>query len=894
MDARDSAGLWPLVGRDLELAAFDVALATPRFRGFVIAGPAGVGKSRLAEEWLSRLPGRRVKLSRATATEAARTVPLGAVAHLIPAGVDLSDPVKGFAAVSAAFAAQGRAVQHLLFVDDVHLLDTASTVLLRQLMDAGLIRLVATLRTGTALSDAARALTRGDAVRRVDLGTLDQEKVKLLLESVLGGTVGRRTLYELFTASQGNVLYLRELVLGGLAAGTLTTDGQTWQSKERLFARTPVLTELIAARLGIAGPRARTALELLALCGQLPFPDLEATTPPDVLEDLERLALISTHHDGRRAVVTLAHPLYAEVLRDELPPSRRRALLLAQAERTEGHGLRRRDDALHIASWRLAATGTADAELLTRAAAVARHAHDYQQVVTLLDALPEEYDTSVGLMHGEALRELGQWERADGVLASVEADAVDEFQAVAAAISRAMNLLWTGDRAETALDVLAAARTRTRNPMGRRLLRVNEGVVRVFSGEPGEGLHVLDLELPERIDEGVDVDAWLWGAMAKSISMTAVGRVAEAVAWAEHAYAAHREVDEHALLSHPAASVPPLALALTEHARISEALEVGQKGYDDLILTRTPGPQAWLALIIARAELLAGRAESARRWYAESATTASARRQSKPQRLAFSGVAMCAALLGDLAAADEAAAKAEDYPAVEWFPGEDCLGDAWRRAARGDLEGARGLLLEAAGLARFTGHGTSEAWLLTDVARLGGAGEVTARLAEIAKLSEGGLVALRTDYARALASQDPDLLLGATKELGRAGLHLFASEAATTAASLWGRSGRSRQAAGAAQRARHHAASCEGARTPILTLAEGASALTPREQEVALLAVGGQAGRDIAQTLHISVRTVNNHLQNAYTKLGISNRRELADALRTAVPRGSVRRRSNG
>ncbi|MEZ3182732.1 LuxR C-terminal-related transcriptional regulator [Streptomyces pimonensis] len=881
----DSARLWPLVGRDAELAAFDSALATPRFRGFVIAGPAGVGKTRLAEEWLSRLPGRDVKLSRITATEAARTVPLGAVAHLIPASVDLSDPVRGFAAVSAVFAGRERAAQHLLFVDDVHLLDTASTVLLRQLMDAGLIRLVATLRTGTALSDAAQALTQGDAVRRVDLGTLDQEKVKLLLESVLGGTIGRRTLHELFTASQGNVLYLRELVLGGLAAGTLTTDGQVWQSEERLLARTPVLTELIAARLGIADPRARPALKLLALCGQLPFPDLEATTP---LEDLERLAITSTHHDGRRAVVTLAHPLYAEVLRDELPPSRRRGLLLAQAERTEGHGLRRRDDALHIASWRLAATGTADPELLTRAAAVARHAHDYQQVVTLLDALPEGYDTSVGLMRGEALRELGQWERADDVLASVEADATDEFQAIAATISRAMNLLWTGDRAETALDVIAAARARTRNPLGRRLLHVNEGVIRVFSGEPSEGLHVLDLELSERIGEGVDVDAWLWGAMAKSIGMTAVGRVAEAVTWAEQAYAAHREVDEHALLSHPAASVPPLALALTEHARIGEALEVGQKGYDDLILTRTPGPQAWLALIIARAELLAGRVKSARRWYAESATTASARRQSKPQRLAFSGVAMCAALLGELNAADEAMARAEDYPAVEWFPGEDYLGDAWRRAARGDLKGARGLLLEAAGLARFTGHGPSEAWLLTDVARLGGAGDVTARLGEITKLSEGRLVALRTEYVRALASQDPDLLLRAAKELGQAGLRLFASEAATTAASLWSGSGRSRQAAGAAQQARYHAASCEGARTPVLTLAESASTLTPREQEVALLAAGGRAGRDIAQALHISVRTVNNHLQNAYAKLGISNRQELASVLGIAVSRGSV------
>ncbi|MFD7702168.1 LuxR C-terminal-related transcriptional regulator [Streptomyces caelestis] len=885
MDVRDSARLWPLVGRDVELADFDSAWTDPRFRAFVIAGPAGVGKTRMAEEWLSRLPSRSVTVSRVTATEAARTVPLGAVAHLIPAGVDLSDPVKGFAAISAALSGRGRAVQHLLFVDDVHLLDSASTVLLRQLMDAGVIRLVATLRTGRALSDAARALTRGDAVRRVDLGALDQGNVKLLLESVLGGAIGRRTLHELFTTSQGNALYLRELVLGGLTANTLVNDGQTWQSKERLLTRTPVLTELIAARLDAADPRARPALELLALCGHLPFPDVEAAIPADALEDLERLAIIRTRHDGHRAVATLAHPLYAEVLQDELPPSRRRALLLAQAERTARHGLRRHSDALHIASWKLAATGTADAGLLVRAATVARHAHDYQQVVTLLDALPEEHSTSVGLMRGEALRELGQWEKADDVLALTETNAADESQALAATISRAMNLLWTGNRAETALDVIAAARRRTRSPAGRRLLRVNEGVVRVFSGEPSEGLHVLDLELPERIGQDMDVDAWLWGAMAKSISMTAVGRVPEAVAWAERAYALHREFDEHAFLSHPAASVPPLALALTEHARIDEALEVGQKGYDDLISARTLGPQAWLALIIARTELMAGHVKSATRWYAESVTTASARRQTKPQRLAFSGMAVCAALSGDLAAADEAAARAKDYPAVEWFPGEDYLGDAWCLAARGDRKGARDLLLEAAGLARFTRHGSSEALLLTDLARLGGAEEAAARLAEIARLSQGKLVGLRASYACALASQDPGRLLEVAEELGQTGLRLFAGEAAAAAAARWRRSGRSRYAAGAAQQAQHYITSCEGAHTPILALTETASALTPREQEVALLAAAGRASRDIAQVLHLSVRTVNNHLQNAYTKLGISNRRELTSALRIATPR---------
>ena len=57
------------------------------------------------------------------------------------------------------------------------------------------------------------------------------------------------------------------------------------------------------------------------------------------------------------------------------------------------------------------------------------------------------------------------------------------------------------------------------------------------------------------------------------------------------------------------------------------------------------------------------------------------------------------------------------------------------------------------------------------------------------------------------------------------------------------------------------------------------SPLTPRERDVAALAAQGESSKEIATRLYLSVRTVNNHLQNAYTKLGVSGRRQLAGAL---------------
>ncbi|MCO5305097.1 MAG: helix-turn-helix transcriptional regulator [Microthrixaceae bacterium] len=65
-------------------------------------------------------------------------------------------------------------------------------------------------------------------------------------------------------------------------------------------------------------------------------------------------------------------------------------------------------------------------------------------------------------------------------------------------------------------------------------------------------------------------------------------------------------------------------------------------------------------------------------------------------------------------------------------------------------------------------------------------------------------------------------------------------------------------------------------------MSDDAVPLTDREREVADLAADGLAAREIAERLFISRRTVTNHLQHVYDKLGVSGRSEL----RTALGRG--------
>jgi DNA-binding NarL/FixJ family response regulator len=77
---------------------------------------------------------------------------------------------------------------------------------------------------------------------------------------------------------------------------------------------------------------------------------------------------------------------------------------------------------------------------------------------------------------------------------------------------------------------------------------------------------------------------------------------------------------------------------------------------------------------------------------------------------------------------------------------------------------------------------------------------------------------------------------------------------------------------------------CSGCRTPILDEREASSPLTPRERQIAWLAVQGLTNREIGARLGISRRTVETHLVRTYDKLGVADRAALGAALPARGP----------
>ncbi|WP_084195694.1 helix-turn-helix domain-containing protein [Streptosporangium amethystogenes] len=188
----------------------------------------------------------------------------------------------------------------------------------------------------------------------------------------------------------------------------------------------------------------------------------------------------------------------------------------------------------------------------------------------------------------------------------------------------------------------------------------------------------------------------------------------------------------------------------------------------------------------------------------------------------------------------------------------------WALAAEGDLDGALRSALGVAGDGLFG----DDLFALHDVVRLGSPELVADRLGELADRAEGDLAPLLARHARALARRDGDALDKVARGLADLGLMLHAAEASAHAALVHP----DRRASQASRnRASALAGACQGARSSALVNL-ALPRLTARQRQIVSLAAAGLTNRQIAEQLTVSIRTVANHLCDAYARLGSSDR----------------------
>ncbi|HVW45240.1 MAG TPA: AAA family ATPase, partial [Amycolatopsis sp.] len=117
--------LWPLTGRARELRFIAETARRAGAPGIVVAGPAGVGKTRLAREALDLAARRGATIRWAGATESARALPLGAFGPLV--GEAAAEPARLLRRAMDALLGEPRG-DIVVGVDDAHLLDDVSAL----------------------------------------------------------------------------------------------------------------------------------------------------------------------------------------------------------------------------------------------------------------------------------------------------------------------------------------------------------------------------------------------------------------------------------------------------------------------------------------------------------------------------------------------------------------------------------------------------------------------------------------------------------------------------------------------------------------------------------------------------------------------------------------------
>jgi DNA-binding CsgD family transcriptional regulator len=867
---------WPLTGRGEELRLIGEALADGDRRGVVIAGQAGVGKTRLAGEAADAMAASGWAVRRVVGTASGRSVPLGAFA----AWVDDFDanPLAMARQVVTALRAGAGDTRLLVVVDDAQLLDDLSALAVHQLVAqdvAGPVRVVATARTGQPVPDAVSTLWKDGVLRRLELQPLSRAESEELLGSALG-SVSAECTERMWKLTRGNVLYLRHLVEQERAAGRLVCQAGVWSWAAGAVSST--LVELVESQIGTVPDGVRDVVDLVAVAEPLDRSCLTVLSSPQAVEAAEARGLIRVTSSAD--LVYVGHPLYGEVRLGQCGPLRLRRLRgeIASALARDPA----RADPIRLGMLWLGSDLEPDPWVLSRAANVARSRLDLalaeQFARAAADARPDPA-TKLLLAYVLFMRENGT--ETEQLLAGIDAQDLPATGFVSPEILRSANLLWVLRRPEAARAVIEDA---LRGGQGTRAahndaLCTFRAAQLVLAGHPAETLEVMAGVDFERLD---DFGRTL-GLCAQAIALGDLGRPEQAAEKACTGYAVIAESPQntyqgtglaefHAWALLAAGYIEDAAVVAEDRYRICAELP----GMASALATATVGMTALYQGDLPNALRRLGQAAAGLGSYGEISGIFYRYKIMHTEALARAGQI-------DAAVAALDATRDSRHPAYGYVESSYLLAAAWVAAVRGRVGEARQIAAQAAEFARGHGQPAREVMCLQTAAQLGDTA-VAERLAELAGLVEGPRAAAAARYARAVADGDTAGLEAASRDFEALGDMLASADAAAQAATSYRHAGLRGSALSASARARELAQACGGATSPALAGAQVTLPLTEREREIAVLVAQGLSNRAIAEATSLSVRTVEGHVYRATVKAGVASRAELSSVIKQLNP----------
>lgn len=874
----DSPTPVPFVGRRDELAVATRALLGDG-HGLVVQGAPGVGTTAFARRVVASL-GPDVVVLHIRGSVAAAEVPYGAIMPILRDGDprSLAHPLQALRTAVDHVGGAGGA-RAVLVVHGAQFVDPMSALVLSSLSARPECTLLLVASAVAALPADLKALVREGALARVEVRPFTVDEVAEYAGTRFERRVTPLLARMLWQASGGRARSLAALL--DLLATEPDPVGllQRW----RVGRVPPLETALPTALAWLSAPE-RAVLDMLALAGALPLDLVQKVTPPAVLDAVLATRLVALDVEPGQPL-SVADPVGAAALRGMVGVGRRLSLLgLAFPDgEPEDPTL-----ALAYARWAASCGTPVTPGCAATAAQAAMDDGDPESALAVLDAAGPARVPALEVLRAVANAMLGRAEPAAAALADLAPTAGDALaeRAVGWALETAPDLL-VGDgparfAVGPALRAAAPAGWRDLPPMAAvaACAALAEGdVVDAVRPLVAEALRVRDRPSRWR-------DAVTW-------------RAAEAAEIAGHPLPAglHEVARDAAALSSRARD------GWTQGAMSRVLLDFLADGpyaalAEDDAVDAPEGAGAASAAAAVAQDRGSGGQEPERAVTRDLAAALDAVRSARPgdavaalaplaalvrlldpagaRRVVLAAGALAAAMDGDVDAARAALDAVPAAPAPpRWLPRR--AAEVLALLARVALhdEGSLRALASLGAAERDEGHALVAAHALTQ-AVLAGSAEAASRLEAVAQGLPGWPGELGRRLPAALRDGDAAGLLDLADDAERRG-------SLETALHLAGAAARAARAGDGADLLRR-AQSVEArlaARSMRRQRGRGGAMhrLTPREQEIARLILRGAGNQSVAETLHLSVRTVEGHLSRIYTKLAIGGRDELVALL---------------
>ena len=871
---------WRFVGRTNERERASEVLDGPsRYQGVVLVGEAGVGKTALARFLADALTSRGLTERFVLGTQTGRAVPLAAFLRWMPV-MEAHEPVVLLAAAHRALA---REQDLLIVVDDAHLLDPLSALLVQQVAAGGTAKMIVTIRSGEAIPDAITALWKEHHLIRIDIEPYTRAQTSELVCAVLGGAVRETVIDQLHHLSAGIALVVRSLLTAAAEHGNLTKGAGDWHLEGPLHVGAD-LNDLLDSDLQALAADEFEVVEIVAAAEVLDWEILRQLCDPDAIVRVERRGAIQLVADGAHTIARLGHPVLREVVRNRggLVRSRQVNTLLArhlsdalQRVRTSGAYDIGADVRSEIQLARLMTHSDMDPDLpvLIRAAA---NAVTLSNVVLGEELAQFAFDHGGGLIAAIVLAEALSWQgrgaAAESLLASFDPDGSDAVATVRWGCTRAANLYWACGDVDAAQSVLTTLRRRVAQSATLGLVTAMEVSFDFFAGRLAETIAVGSVVCTQ--PEVVPL-ATVWVASVTAGALALSGRFAEVPVVAQRGLGAAQRCES---------GLQRFTIGLAEVLALTAVGDYLAAGQVCARYRRMTGGEAQANSIV---DVMAGHVDIGRGELTDACEelhgALSVMSEALPQgwvMLAAAWLTQAEAARGNSTAAAAALAQAEaaNGRQVAVFRSELELARAWERAAVGETTTARAHAERAAQLARHAGMLPVETYALHTAVRFGDHSQ-SARLHDLADSLDSPLSATVAAHARGLAEHDGDRLDRAAGQFEKLGAMALAADAAAHAAREHARTGSRIKELESSTRAHWRASQC-GLSTPATVAIERPLPITDREREVGTLVAAGLSNREIGARLNVSARTVEGHLYRIFTKLDITDRDELTRLLR--------------